>query len=48
VVARFWLGLSGQEMRQLGVFAYDPSSLWTSKKNGARWKLQKELAHLAP
>lgn len=46
VIARFWLGLSGNEMRELGVFAYDPSALWTSQRNGARWKLQKELAHL--
>lgn len=46
VIARFWLGLTGNEMRQLGVFAYDPSALWTSKRNGARLKLQRELAHL--
>jgi len=47
VVARFWLGLSGNEMKQLGVFAYDPSALWNSRKNGARWKLQESLQHLA-
>lgn len=47
VLARFWLGLSGNEMRQLGVFAYDPSALWNSKVNGARWKLQASLRHLA-
>ena len=46
VYARFWLGLSGNEMRELGVFNYDPSALWNSKRNGARWKLEKELAHL--
>jgi RNA polymerase sigma factor (sigma-70 family) len=48
VIARFWLGLSGNEMRELGVFAYDPSALWNSQRNGARRKLQKELAHLRP
>jgi RNA polymerase sigma factor (sigma-70 family) len=46
VIARFWLGLSGNEMQQLGVFTYDPSALWNSKRNGARWKLQEDLAHL--
>ncbi len=46
VIARFWLGLSGNEMRQLGVFPYDPSALWNRSGSGARWKLQKELAHL--
>lgn len=47
VIARFWLGLSGKEMVELGVFGYDPSALWTSRKNGARWKLQETLRHLA-
>lgn len=47
VIARFWLGLSGNEMVELGVFTYDPSALWNSKRNGARWKLQEELKHLA-
>ena len=47
VIARFWLGLSGNEMVTLGVFAYDPSSLWNCKRNGARWKLQSALGHLA-
>jgi RNA polymerase sigma factor (sigma-70 family) len=46
VAARFWLGLSGKEMRELGVFSYDPSALWNQKKCGARWKLGAELAHL--
>jgi RNA polymerase sigma factor (sigma-70 family) len=46
VIARFWLGLSGKEMVELGVFSYDPSALWTSRKNGARWKLQNSLQHL--
>ena len=46
VIARFWLGLTGNEMVALGVFTYDPSALWNSKRNGARWKLEKELAHL--
>lgn len=48
VYARFWLGLSGKEMQDLGVFGYDPSALWTRKSNGARDKLGKELAHLHP
>jgi RNA polymerase sigma factor (sigma-70 family) len=47
VLARFWLGLTGNEMVQLGVFTYDPSALWNSKVNGARWKLQEDLKHLA-
>lgn len=47
VVARFWYGLSGKEMRELGVFSYDPSALWNSRRNGARWKLAGELQHLA-
>jgi RNA polymerase sigma factor (sigma-70 family) len=47
VIARFWLGLTGNEMVALGVFSYDPSALWNSKRNGARWKLQEELKHLA-
>jgi RNA polymerase sigma factor (sigma-70 family) len=47
VLARFWLGLSGAEMVELGVFAYDSSGLWNSKKNGARWKLEADLRHLA-
>lgn len=47
VIARFWLGLTGNEMVLLGVFSYDPSALWNSKRNGARWKLQSELQHLA-
>ena len=46
VIARFWLGLTGNEMQAMGVFTYDPSALWNSKRNGARWKLEKELAHL--
>lgn len=46
VIARFWLGLTGNEMIALGVFAYDPSGLWNSKRNGARWKLEEELKHL--
>ena len=47
VIARFWLGLTGNEMIQLGVFGYDPSALWNSPRNGARLKLRQELAHLA-
>lgn len=47
VIARFWLGLTGNEMVALGVFSYDPSALWNSRRNGARWKLQEELKHLA-
>lgn len=46
VIARFWYGLSGQEMRDLGVFRYDPSSLWTRPRNGARWKLARQLSHM--
>lgn len=46
VIARFWLGLTGNEMRELGVFNYDASALWNRMPTGARWKLQKELAHL--
>ncbi len=46
VIARFWLGLTGNEMRDLGVFNYDPSALWNRKGSGARWKLEQDLAHL--
>jgi RNA polymerase sigma factor (sigma-70 family) len=48
VIARFWGGLSGKEMRELGVFSYDAHGLWDSRKNGAREKLREALAHLAP
>jgi RNA polymerase sigma factor (sigma-70 family) len=44
VVLRFWCGYVGNELTT--VFGYEPGSLWTSKKNGAREKLRKELAHL--
>jgi RNA polymerase sigma factor (sigma-70 family) len=47
VTARFWLGLSGKEMRELGVFSYEAHSLWASPVNGARKKLAAELSHLA-
>lgn len=47
VRARFWGGLSHSEMVQAGVFSYDPSALWNSRRNGARWKLEKDLCHLA-
>jgi RNA polymerase sigma factor (sigma-70 family) len=47
VIARFWLGLTGNEMVTLGVFSYDPSALWNSRRNGARWKLREDLKHLA-
>lgn len=29
-----------------GEFGYDPSALWNSKKNGAKYKLREKLAHL--
>lgn len=41
---RFWEGLSTRELTAR--FGYDPSGLWNSKKNGAKYKLQKVLAHL--
>lgn len=44
VVLRFWCGFVGNELT--AVFGYEPGSLWTSKKNGAREKLREELAHL--
>ena len=47
VLARFRDGLTGTEMQEDGVFGYDPSALWTSRKNGAREKLREALAHLA-
>lgn len=47
VYARFWLGLSGKEMRDLGVFGYDPSGLWNRKDTGAKVKLQRDLHRLA-
>lgn len=43
VYARFWCGMTWGEMKT-EVFGYDPSPLWTSKKNGARDKLAKTLA----
>jgi DNA-directed RNA polymerase specialized sigma24 family protein len=45
VVLRFWCGFVTSELKT--VFGYDPSALWTSKKNGARDKLRAELAPLA-
>lgn len=44
VVLRFWCGYVTGELKT--VFGYDPSSLWTSQKNGARLKLREELLHL--
>jgi RNA polymerase sigma factor (sigma-70 family) len=46
VLSRFWDGSSGTEMQDDGLFGYDPSALWTSRKNGAREKLREALAHL--
>lgn len=47
VYARFWLGLSGREMREMGLFGYDPSALWNRKDTGAKVKLQRDLHRLA-
>lgn len=41
---RFWEGAGTQELT--AHFGYDPSSLWNSKKNGAKYKLQAALSHL--
>lgn len=44
VVLRFWCGYVTSELKT--VFGYEPGSLWTSKRNGARDKLREQLAHL--
>lgn len=45
VLRRFW---GQQGTRELtSVFGYDPGSLWTSQRNGARKKLRESLAHLS-
>lgn len=41
---RFWKGYRTTQLK--AHFGYDPSGLWNSKKNGAKYKLQKALAHL--
>jgi RNA polymerase sigma factor (sigma-70 family) len=46
VIARFYEAMTGSEMREAGLFSYDPSALWTSQKNGARMKLAEKLRHL--
>ena len=42
---RFWEGAGPAQMR--AHFGYDPQALWSSKRNGAKYKLQERLAHLA-
>lgn len=41
VFARFWLG--EQRPQLTARFGYSPESLWHSRRNGARWKLEKAL-----
>lgn len=41
---RFWKDVRGQELK--AAFGYEPQGFWTSPKNGAKWKLKKQLAHL--
>lgn len=41
---RFWEGKGTRELT--AHFGYDPSGLWNSKKNGAKYKLQEALGHL--
>lgn len=43
---RFWEGMGTKELTVH--FGYDPSGLWNSKKNGAKYKMREALAHLAP
>ena len=46
VLARFWEDMTTAEMIS-EVFGYDPSALWNSKTNGAKYKLREALSHLA-
>lgn len=45
VELRFWRGMEHPELE--AHFGYNPGSLWSAKKGGARVRLAKELAHLA-
>lgn len=44
VAMRFGEEMKGAELKE--AFGYDPSALWNSKKNGAKYKLREKLAHL--
>lgn len=44
VKRRFGAEMRDKELK--GEFGYDPSALWNSKKNGAKYKLREKLAHL--
>lgn len=41
---RFWEGATTTQLK--AHFGYDPSALWNSKKNGAKYKLAAALAYL--
>lgn len=44
VLLRFYAGFQTPQLTEH--FGYDPGALWTSKRNGARMKLARQLAHL--
>jgi RNA polymerase sigma factor (sigma-70 family) len=45
VMLRFYMGYEHPQLE--AHFGYNPGALWSSKKNGARYKLMQELEHLA-
>lgn len=42
VFYRFWLGCTPKDLQK--IFGYNPNSLWSSPKNGARLKLMRALS----
>lgn len=44
VMLRFYCGYQHQQLTK--EFGYNPGTFWSSKINGARWKLAEELNHL--